>query len=111
MDKSSVEDVVKRNVDQNPQKLRQIGLNYDIAHAKGGFDEQKAENKKKEAGEKKREAKMEKEKEKQEKARIPRLLKKARATLRVKGTTNLPKVRPSLVKNLAGRNHQARGMR
>ena len=37
MDKSSVEDVVKRNVGQTPQKLRQIGLNHDIAHAKGGF--------------------------------------------------------------------------
>jgi hypothetical protein len=48
MDKPSVEDIVKRNIDRNPQKLRQIGLNYDIAHTKGGFDEGKAESKEKE---------------------------------------------------------------
>ncbi|QDS76058.1 hypothetical protein FKW77_005657 [Venturia effusa] len=34
-----VEDVVKRAAEVNPHKLRQIGLNYDVAHAKGGFEE------------------------------------------------------------------------
>jgi hypothetical protein len=36
-DANVVEAVVKRAAIANPQKLRQIGLNYDIAHAKGGF--------------------------------------------------------------------------
>src|ERR1700761_770392 len=34
-DKPAVEDVVKRYADQNPQKLRQLGVNHDIANAKG----------------------------------------------------------------------------
>jgi hypothetical protein len=32
--KATVEDVVKKWVEKKPQKLRQIGLNYDLAHAK-----------------------------------------------------------------------------
>lgn len=35
--KPEVKDVVTTAAEENPQKLRQIGLNYDIAHAKGGF--------------------------------------------------------------------------
>jgi len=42
-----VEDVVRKAAEENPQKLRQIGLNYDIAHAKGGFEEEEEERKKK----------------------------------------------------------------
>jgi hypothetical protein len=33
--KPAVEDVVKGLAEKQPQKLRQIGLNYDLAHAKG----------------------------------------------------------------------------
>jgi hypothetical protein len=33
-----VETVVQNNSLSNPWKLRQIGLNYDVAHAKGAFD-------------------------------------------------------------------------
>ena len=31
----TVEGVVKKHAEKTPQKLKQIGLNYDIAHAKG----------------------------------------------------------------------------
>lgn len=34
-DRPLVQDVVKQYADVNPQKLRQIGVNHDIAHAKG----------------------------------------------------------------------------
>ena len=33
--RATVEDVVKKMAERKPQKLRQIGLNYDLAHAKG----------------------------------------------------------------------------
>ncbi|KAI9867798.1 MAG: hypothetical protein M1813_007620 [Trichoglossum hirsutum] len=36
---AAVEDVVKKWAEKKPQKLRQIGLNYDLAHAKGFCDE------------------------------------------------------------------------
>ena len=51
--KPIVEDVVRKAAEENPQKLRQIGLNYDIAHAKGGFAEEEEERKKKLEKEKK----------------------------------------------------------
>ncbi|KAI5458137.1 hypothetical protein BGZ63DRAFT_407440 [Mariannaea sp. PMI_226] len=35
-DRPTVEKVVKDAADKNPQKLRQVGLQYDLAHAKGG---------------------------------------------------------------------------
>ncbi|KAK4166203.1 cysteine proteinase [Cladorrhinum sp. PSN259] len=61
--KDMVEDVVKKWADRNPAKLRQIGMQYDLAHAKGGVPDEdeillkkKAEEKKK-ADEKKRKAK------------------------------------------------------
>ncbi|KAF2839451.1 cysteine proteinase, partial [Patellaria atrata CBS 101060] len=38
--KQTVEEVVKELADKNPQKLRQIGLNYDLAHAKVHFEEE-----------------------------------------------------------------------
>ncbi|CAJ2505545.1 Uu.00g129390.m01.CDS01 [Anthostomella pinea] len=41
--KSPVEEVVKEYADRNPQKLRQVGMQYDLAHAKGGVvDEDEA---------------------------------------------------------------------
>jgi len=60
----TVDAVVKLAAEENPQKLRQIGLNYDIAHAKGGFEEEQEERKQKLAKEKK--AREEKEKKKLE---------------------------------------------
>ncbi|KAH0553461.1 hypothetical protein GP486_006468 [Trichoglossum hirsutum] len=39
-DEDAVEDVVKKWAEKKPQKLRQIGLNYDLAHAKGCFDDE-----------------------------------------------------------------------
>lgn len=56
---------------RNPQKLRQIGMNYDIANAKGiveltDEEKKKIEEKKKAAQEKKRKAKEDAEKEKAE---------------------------------------------
>src|ERR1700753_591003 len=53
-DSPLVEDVVKKAALENPQKLRQIGLNYDMAHAKGGFEEEEAAKKKREEEEKKK---------------------------------------------------------
>jgi chemotaxis protein histidine kinase CheA len=66
-----VYDVVRKLADRNPQKLRQIGLNYDIANAKGVIEiseeeKKKKELKKKEAAEKKKKEKEEAEKEKAE---------------------------------------------
>lgn len=59
--KKMVEDVVKDAAAKNPQKLRQIGMNYDLAHARGGvpnedelLEKRKAEEKKKKELEKKK---------------------------------------------------------
>jgi DNA polymerase III gamma/tau subunit len=56
--------VVRRLADKNPQKLRQIGMNYDIANAKGVIEISEEEKKKKDA--KAKEAKEKKIKEKEE---------------------------------------------
>jgi len=66
--KSSVQDVVRSVADENPQKLRQIGMNYDVAQAIAEPTEEEIEAEKKEAEEKKKKAEEEaqKEKEKQE---------------------------------------------
>jgi hypothetical protein len=51
----TVQKMVKRAADNNPQKLRQIGLQYDLAHAKGGIvDEDETLRKKKEAEKRKK---------------------------------------------------------
>lgn len=51
----TVQKMVKMGADSNPQKLRQIGLQYDLAHAKGGIvDEDEALRKKKELEKKKK---------------------------------------------------------
>lgn len=68
-DAPEVHEVVKKAAERNPQKLRQIGLNYDIANAKGLIepteDEQKRKDqKKKEAAEKKKKEKEAADKEK-----------------------------------------------
>ncbi|KAK0674419.1 putative calpain [Cercophora samala] len=60
-----VEDVVKKWADKNPSKLRQVGMQYDLAHAKGGIpDEDDLLLKKKDDAKKKAEAKKLREKEK-----------------------------------------------
>ncbi|KAF9771918.1 hypothetical protein IL306_010387 [Fusarium sp. DS 682] len=51
----TVQKMVKMGADSNPQKLRQIGLQYDLAHAKGGIvDEDEALRKKREMEKKKK---------------------------------------------------------
>ncbi|KAM0349830.1 hypothetical protein ACHAPU_003664 [Fusarium lateritium] len=58
----TVQAMVKRAADNNPQKLRQIGLQYDLAHAKGGIlDEDEALRKKKETEKQKKLKKKKKE--------------------------------------------------
>ncbi|KAF2279234.1 cysteine proteinase [Westerdykella ornata] len=63
-DVPDVYDVVQRLADSNPQKLRQIGMNYDIANAKGVTRVNEEERKKKE--EKRKELQQKKHKEKEE---------------------------------------------
>ncbi|KXJ89257.1 hypothetical protein Micbo1qcDRAFT_165318 [Microdochium bolleyi] len=63
-----VEQVVKEYADQNPQKLRQIGMQYDLAHARGGVpDEDELLISKKEAAKRKKDAMKKKRKEKNRK--------------------------------------------
>jgi hypothetical protein len=64
-DKKMVEDVVKDWAEKNPQKLRQVGMNYDIAHAKGGVPDEDGLLEEKKEQEKKK-SKKEKEKQKSE---------------------------------------------
>ncbi|KAF1940561.1 cysteine proteinase [Clathrospora elynae] len=68
-DVPDVPEVVTKLAERNPQKLRQIGLNYDIANAKGLFEiseeeQKKKEQKKKNAAEQKKKEKEAEEKEK-----------------------------------------------
>ena len=70
-DAPDVPEVVTKLAERNPQKLRQIGLNYDIANAKGVFElseeeQKKKEQKRREIAEKKKEKKEAREKEKAE---------------------------------------------
>ncbi|KAK4189912.1 cysteine proteinase [Podospora australis] len=63
--RDSAEDVVKKWADKNPAKMRQVGMQYDLAHAKGGIpDEDEILSKKKEEEKKKAEEKKRKAKEK-----------------------------------------------
>ncbi|KAF4336333.1 hypothetical protein FBEOM_9786 [Fusarium beomiforme] len=65
----TVQKMVKRGADGNPQKLRQIGLQYDLAHAKGGIvDEDEALRKKREMEKKKKLKGKKKEQEKKQMA-------------------------------------------
>ena len=70
-DAPDVHEVVMKVAERNPQKLRQIGLNYDIANAKGiteltEEEEKQKEQKKKAALEKKKKKAEEADKEKAE---------------------------------------------
>ncbi|KAF2194304.1 cysteine proteinase [Zopfia rhizophila CBS 207.26] len=66
-DAPEVYEVVTKLADKNPQKLRQIGMNYDIANAKGVVELTEEEKKKKEEKEKAAKEKKKKEKEEAEK--------------------------------------------
>lgn len=82
-----VEDVVRGWADKNPTKLRQIGMQYDLAHAKGGVPDEdsivskKREEKKKKEEEKKKREKAKKEKEKAKKRREREQAKKVTVTV------------------------------
>ena len=82
-----VEDVVTKWADRNPTKLRQVGMQYDLAHAKGGIPDEddilnkKKEERKKKEEEKKRKAKAKKEKEKAKKRREREKAKKVTVTI------------------------------
>ncbi|KAI1074465.1 calpain family cysteine protease [Whalleya microplaca] len=63
-----VEDIVKEYADKNPQKLRQIGMNFDQAHAKGGVtDEDELLEKKRAEDKRKKQEKKRKKKAKEKK--------------------------------------------
>lgn len=66
-DAPEVLSVVKKLAQSNPQKLRQIGMNYDMANAKGVFELPEEDKKKKEQEKKDLEEKKAKEKEAEEK--------------------------------------------
>jgi hypothetical protein len=68
-DAPDVPEVVTKLAERNPQKLRQIGLNYDIANVKGVFELTEEEQKKKQQKKKEAEEKKKKEKEAEEKER------------------------------------------
>lgn len=69
-DAPDVQDVVIKVAERNPQKLRQIGLNYDIANAKGINELSEEEVAKREAKKKEVDEKKKKEKEIEEKEKI-----------------------------------------
>lgn len=68
----SVGEMVQKHAEDNPQKVRQVGMQYDLAHAKPGvsdFDQEleKAKEKKKKKEEDKKKKEKAKEKQKKEK--------------------------------------------
>jgi len=78
--KPMVEDVIAKYADENPVKLRQIGMLYDLAHAKGGIpDEDEEVNKKKEEKKKKEELKKLKKERKKQKEKEKRRKEKREA--------------------------------
>ncbi|KAK4171425.1 putative calpain [Triangularia setosa] len=95
--REQVEDVVKKWADKNPAKLRQVGMQYDLAHAKGGIpDEDDLLLKKKEEAKKKEENKKRKEKEKakrkkeRERAKKRREKEKAKKAAAAEVTVKVP---------------------
>lgn len=69
-DAPDVQDVVEKLAERNPQKLRQLGLNYDIANAKGFKEPTEEENKKREQN--KKEATERRKKKSEEEAKEKR---------------------------------------
>ncbi|KAK7908535.1 hypothetical protein PG985_015838 [Apiospora marii] len=63
------QDIVREYAEKNPQKLRQVGMSYDLAHAKGGVpDEDELLEQKRAERRKKKEDKKRRQKKKQRKA-------------------------------------------
>lgn len=54
--KLNVDEVIRANCRNRPDKLIQVGLSYDLAHAKGQFKETEAEKREREAREEKKKA-------------------------------------------------------
>ena len=74
-----VEEVVEEYAEKNPQKLRQVGMQYDLAHSKGGIaDEDSLLQKKKSEEEKK---KQEKKRKRKAKAKKEKVMEKAAAAM------------------------------
>jgi hypothetical protein len=72
--KWTVEEMVQKFADDNPQKVRQVGMQYDLAHAKPGVQDYDMElSREREAKEKKDEEKKKKAKAKRAKDRERRL--------------------------------------
>ncbi|KAK4194521.1 putative calpain [Triangularia verruculosa] len=91
--REQVEDVVKKWADKNPAKLRQVGMQYDLAHAKGGIpDEDDLLLKKKEEAKKKEENKKRKEKEKAKRKKERKQAKKRKQKERAKKAAAAAKV-------------------
>jgi hypothetical protein len=66
-----VVDVVREYADKNPQKLRQVGMLYDLAHAQGGIpDEDGAIEARRAEKKAKREEKRQREKERREREKL-----------------------------------------
>ena len=88
-DARMVEDVVREWADKNPQKLRQVGMQYDLAHAKGGVPDEdeilaaRKEEEKKKAEEKKRKRK---ERARREKVKIEVTTKDEKAKITIETT-------------------------
>ncbi|KAK1836112.1 cysteine proteinase [Podospora conica] len=79
-----VEDVVRGWADKNPTKLRQVGMQYDLAHSKGGIpDEDAILSKKKDEKKKKEEEKKRREKARKEKERTRRRREREQAKVSV----------------------------
>ncbi|KAF4986831.1 hypothetical protein FGRMN_10649 [Fusarium graminum] len=79
----TVQAMVKRAADNNPQKLRQIGLQYDLAHAKGGIlDEDEALRKKKETEKQKKIKGKKKEQKKKQMAEAMARMEEAMVQMR-----------------------------
>ncbi|KAK4644612.1 hypothetical protein QC761_306400 [Podospora bellae-mahoneyi] len=107
--RDQVQDVVKKWADKNPSKLRQVGMQYDLAHAKGGIpDEDDLILKKKEEAKRKAEAKKLKAKEKakrkkeREKAKKRKEKEKKKKAAAAKVTVKVPEGGETTVNVKAG---------
>ncbi|KAJ4261603.1 hypothetical protein NW762_007034 [Fusarium torreyae] len=83
----TVQKMVKRAADSNPQKLRQIGLQYDLAHAKGGIlDEDEALRKKREIEKRKKLKGKKQEQKKKQMEEAMRRMEEAMVQMRMEYT-------------------------
>lgn len=102
-----VEDVVRDFADENPQKVRQVGLQYDLAHAKPGVSDydldleaEKDKKKKKEESKKAKEkAKKKKESEAQKKA--VKTARKENKKMKVRRRKDVARARRAMEKDIS----------